>query len=131
MSTIVIEERVRIPTWVVDVETFRRWARSPEFPEHGWFSHVGGDLWVDLSMERVSHNQIKGEYSRVLGGLAKKLKLGRFFYDRMLLTNLEARLSTEPDGMFVSWEALQSGRIILEEGEEESELQGTPDMALE
>jgi Uma2 family endonuclease len=131
MSTIIIEEKASIPGWVVDLESFRRWARSKEFPRHGWFSHIRGKLWADVSMEKVAHNLIKGEYSRVLDSLAKKLKLGRFFFDRMLLTNLEAELSTEPDGMFVSWRALRDGRVVLEEGEEETEVQGSPDMTLE
>ena len=53
MSAIVIAEKVRIHAWVVDLESFRRWARSDEFPRRGWFSYLHGELWVDLSMEQV------------------------------------------------------------------------------
>jgi hypothetical protein len=72
MSTIVIEERIRIPDCVVDLESFRQWARSDEFPDRGRFCHLQGELWVDLMPEQLfTHNQVKGEYAIVLGGMAK------------------------------------------------------------
>ena len=49
----------------------------------------------------------------------------------MLLTNLQAGLSTEPDGMYISYEALKSGRAVLEDAEESLEVVGVPDMVLE
>jgi Uma2 family endonuclease len=131
MSAIVIGEQVRIPAWVVDLESFRRWAGSDEFPEHGWYSHLNGELWVDLSMERLYHNLIKTAFSDGLSPLSKKLRLGLYLSDRMLLTNLEALLSTEPDGMFISNESLASGLVELKEGDETLEVLGTPDMVLE
>jgi Uma2 family endonuclease len=131
MNTVVIGETVRIPDWVQDLDSFRRWARSDDFPEHGWFSHLNGELWVDLSMERHAHNQLKVEFTIVLGALVKSLKLGYFYQDRMLLTNLDAQLSTEPDAMFVSWETLRSGDVVLDEGPDTLEVLGRPDMVLE
>jgi Uma2 family endonuclease len=131
MNAIVIEETVRIPDWVVDLKSFRRWARSDDFPEHGWFSHLKGELWVDLSMETLAHNKVKGEISIVLGMLVRTARRGHFFHDRMLLTNVEAELSTEPDAMFVSEEALEEGRVRMEEGADSLEVEGTPDMVLE
>jgi hypothetical protein len=50
MSTIIIGDQIRIPGWVVDLQSFRLWARSKEFPQHGWFSHIRGELWADASM---------------------------------------------------------------------------------
>lgn len=58
VSAIVIGDKTRIPSWVKDLESFRRWARSDEYPEHGWFSFLHGVFWVDLSMEQLfTHNQ--------------------------------------------------------------------------
>src|SRR5262245_44709545 len=131
MGNIVISDRLRIPSWVDDFPAFRRWIRSEDFPDHGWYSHLGGELWVDVSMEKVWHNQIKGVIAIVVGGLVLAEKLGRYFHDRMFLTNLEAGISTEPDGMFVSRNALKAGRVSLLEGEESLEVIGTPDMTLE
>ncbi|MCI0680671.1 MAG: Uma2 family endonuclease [Gemmataceae bacterium] len=127
----VIGDHVRVPLWVRDLASFRRWARSDDFPEHGWFSHLNGELWVDVSMETVAHNQLKTEFSRVLSNLVKAERLGRYFSDRMLLTNAAVALSTEPDGMFVSHEALRGGRVALREGNDTLEVEGAPDMTLE
>ena len=42
MVSIILAEagQVQIPADVVDLESFRRWAKSDEFPEHGWFSYL-------------------------------------------------------------------------------------------
>jgi Uma2 family endonuclease len=131
MGNIVISDRLRIPGWVDDFSAFRRWIRSEHFPDHGWYSHLAGELWVDVSMEKVWHNQIKGVIAIVVGGLVLAARLGKYFHDRMFLSNLDVGLSTEPDGMFVSRKALKSGRVALLEGKESLEVIGTPDMVLE
>ncbi len=126
-----MSEQVRIPAWVKDLKSFRRWARSDDFPEQGWFSHLNGELWVDLSMERLIHNQIKTTYTIVVGGMVVAENVGRYLSDRMLLTNLDALLSTEPDGMYCSYESLEKGRVHFKEGDDTLEILGTPDMVLE
>ncbi len=131
MSVIPIGSPVRIPGWVTDLASFRRWARSDAFPEHGWIAHLGGELWVDLSMERAVHNQAKGSINGTLTLLTLELDLGNYFSDRMLLTNEAAELSTEPDGMFASHFSVAKGKVVLAEGDESLEVQGTPDMVME
>jgi Uma2 family endonuclease len=133
MSAAVLEGPAQIPKEVVDLSSFRRWARSSHFPRRGRFSFLDGKLWVDMSPEELySHNQAKGEISIVVGALVKKLRLGRFFHDRTLLSHVRAGLSTEPDGVFLSWDAWESRRIRLVRGSEGyMELKGTPDMTLE
>jgi len=51
----------------------------------------------------------------------------------MLLSNVDANLTAQPDGMFVSTEGMRTGRVQLVEGVKEGfvELEGTPDMVLE
>ena len=51
----------------------------------------------------------------------------------MLLTNVAANLSTEPDGLFFAWETVRSGRLRLveREGLGIMELEGSADVALE
>lgn len=133
MSVIVLGEKIRIPDFVDDLESFRCWARSDDFPKQGRFSHLNGELWVDVMPEQLfTHNQVKGEFAIVLGGMMKTDRLGRYFHDRTLLTNAEAGLSTEPDGTFVSYASLKQGRLRLIEADEGFlELEGTPDMVLE
>jgi Uma2 family endonuclease len=134
MNTIMFDKtRVRIPSRALDLETFRRWAHSDEFPEKGHVAYLAGEVWVDMSKEQFSHNQVKGEVTSVLTALAKQARLGRVLPDGYLLTNAEADLSTNPDGIFASTASLQSGRVRLVAGAEEGyvELEGTPDMVLE
>ena len=131
---IVIDGDVLIPGWVVDHESYRRWAKSAEFPSSGWFSFLKGALWVDRTMEQLfTHNRVKGQYSTILNLLTDAAKNGYFFFDRTLLSHPEAGLSTEPDGLFFTYDALNSGRIRLIEGVTQGyvELEGTPDMILE
>jgi len=122
---------VRIPLWVHDHASFRRWATSDDFPERGQYAYLNGELWVDISMERFAHNQIKSAVSITLGHLVANGQMGHFLCDRMMLTNKSAGLSTEPDAMFFSHEAVKSGRVELRQGDESLEVLGTPDMVLE
>jgi Uma2 family endonuclease len=131
MSLATIGAPVRIPGWVSDLASFRRWARSPAFPQHGWIAHLDGELWVDLSMERAAHNQAKGAINSPLTLITLEEEAGFYFSDRMLLTNADVGLSTEPDGMFVSNLALADARAVLHEGDETLEVEGSPDMTLE
>src|SRR5262245_16975696 len=131
MSAIVISEEARIPAWVTDHRTFRRWIYSGKFPERGQFFHLNGELWVDLSMESLDHNQIKGVIYAVICSLVLENKLGRFCPDGMMLTNLDVLLSTEPDGIFLSRRSLQTGQVRLKKGGQSLEVIGTPDMVLE
>jgi Uma2 family endonuclease len=129
----VIADPVRIPCWVDDLESYRRWARSPDYPERGWVSFLNGEIWVDMSMEQLfTHNQMKTEFTVVLGSLMKGEELGYYFSDRVLLSNVDANLSTEPDGTFCSFAAIEDKRVSLVEGEGEGyvEIEGTPDMVL-
>jgi len=127
-------QTVQVPFWVVDLEAFRRWYRSPEFPEDGRICYLAGKVWVDMSREQVFwHNQVKTEFSRVLANLAREEKSGRYFTDGVRLTNVEADLSCVPDGPYVSNKTFSGGRIRLVDGAEAGhvELEGTPDLVLE
>jgi Uma2 family endonuclease len=120
-----------IPGWVVDLESFRRWVYSGEFPESGQYSHLDGALWVDPSMERREHNRLKTAFTVSIGNLLQTQQIGEFYSDGMLLTNVSADISTEPDGMFVSYESLKAGKLTFAKGPDSLEAIGTPDMALE
>jgi Uma2 family endonuclease len=131
MSTIVLQEKVRIPTGIASRASFLRWARSDRFPDHGWYSWLNGELWVDNTMERMNHNQVKGIFAIVLGTIILAGRLGRYFHDRMLLVCPAVDLASEPDGMFVSFATLKSRRARLHEGGQSIEVDGVPDMVLE
>jgi Uma2 family endonuclease len=131
---VVIEDQARIPGWVNDLESFRRWGHSDEFPDHGLFAYLHGEVWADLSMEELlTHNRVKVAYTAALGTLSQQTKLGSFVADRMRWSNVEADLSTEPDGLFYTWATLQSGRMrfVPDAHGGVMELEGTADMVLE
>jgi Uma2 family endonuclease len=130
---ILLEDRGIIPGSVKDHASFRRWVRSANFPDSGQFGWLGDKLWMDLSMERNSHNQIKTQVTIVVGGLVSQRNLDTYWSDRMLLTNIAVGLSTEPDGMFATWDAKREGRVRLVGGSRSdgSEVVGSPDMVLE
>jgi Uma2 family endonuclease len=135
-STIVLDDQVvGIPAWVRDHASFRRWLHSDEFPERtGRICYLAEEVWVDMSKEQVfSHNQAKAEFARGLGTLVKEGRRGRFFPDGVLLSNLEAELTTQPDGVFVSTKSMQAKRVRFVEGARAGfvEIEGTPDMVLE
>src|SRR5438874_2006891 len=133
MHVIVLENKGTLPGWVTDHASFRRWAYSADYPQVGQYGWLGDKLWVDLSMESDVHNQIKTEVTIVLGGLIKQQNQGRYWSDRMLLTNLVTGLSTEPDGMFATWDTLRAERARLLGGHPPYgiEVEGSPDMVLE
>src|SRR5579871_3263266 len=82
MSTIVIADQVRIPSWVNDLESFRRWSQSRDYPERGWVSFLNGEIWVDVSTEQLfTHNRAKTQFTIVLGDLIKSEELGYYFSD--------------------------------------------------
>jgi len=127
-------ERVQIPGWVVDLESFRRWSDDDAFPETGQISFLKGDVWVDMSKEQLfDHNDVKAEITMVLRGLVKTHQLGRYFADGAYLSNADADVSNQPDGMFVATATLQQGRVRVVEGRARGhvELEGSPDMVLE
>jgi len=133
MSAVVLEESIRVPGKAPSLEGFRRWARSAEFPARGRFSFLRNEIWVDMSAEELyTHNGVKGKVVSVLTLLLEHVRLGRFFHDRALVTHVEAGLSTEPDGTFVSFDSFRSKRVRRVRGAEGYvELVGSPDMTLE
>jgi Uma2 family endonuclease len=136
MVTVMSERhgKVRIPGWVVDLSTFRRWVHSGETPEKLRAQFLNGEVWVDLFMEEAfTHNLVKNALYLTLIPLTEEM--GLFFSDGMLLTNDDAGIATEPDGMFISHEALAAGRVRLTAGRTTdavaTEVVGSPDLVIE
>jgi len=126
--------RVNFPAWITDHESFRRWARSPDCPEHLRVAYYDGGIWVDPAMERFyAHNQVKVAVAVTLEGLVREGRLGRFVGDGMLWSNPDVDFSTVPDGYFVSFEAFRAGRMRQVPGTQGDsvELEGSPEMVLE
>lgn len=129
-----IQDRIFIPGWICDQESYRQWARSDEYPQSGWVAFLDGDIYVDPDMEEIlTHNQVKQAFNLAVGHLTRLLRSGRYFPDRMLYSNEAANLTTESDGLYACWETLTSGRLRFVPAKDEGyvEAEGSADMALE
>lgn len=130
-------DELRIPAESHELEAFRRWVHSPEFPERGRIDYLEGDIEVDVSPEDLyTHGTTKAEIGARLHLLVADRDLGAVFVDRARITHPGARLSAEPDVAVVLWASLEAGRI--EEVAAASgkpgryiELEGTPDLIVE
>ncbi len=135
MSRFKVEgDKVAVPSWVNDLESFRRWTDDDDFPETGRISFLHGEVWVDMSKEQLfTHNLVKTELTRCLSGLIQSRGAGLYFGDGAFVSNEEADISNQPDGMYVSYESIENGRVRIVEGKQEGyvELEGSPDMVLE
>src|SRR5687768_699875 len=97
---------IAIPAWITDLASFRQWACSDQYPERGCISYFKGYLWVDLSFENIAHNRAKVVIIAKLDRLTKDV--GSVHLGGMRLTHPEADFSTEPDGMYISYEAIKN-----------------------
>ncbi len=138
MSTayITFEERIRVPFDAFDLEGFRRWVHSDDFPERGKVSFIDGEVVVDISPEEIqSHASLKLALQSKLHAFSTEHQLGKCYPDGVLLINESANVSNEPDFMFCSFDALKTKRVQEREFVEDSgryvELAGTPDLAVE
>jgi Uma2 family endonuclease len=115
---------------------FRRWITSRAFPEKVSPTYVDGEIWLSMSPDSLeTHNKVKGEFTAALIRFVRDRDIGEAYCDRALFSNVPARVSTEPDFLFVSWAASESGRVTLtrrrQRYEEFIEIVGTPDIVLE
>ena len=135
-SSVIFEDRVEIPCFRSLAE-FREWALSDGFPERGRIDYIGGRVEVDMSPENVFfHGSVKTEIVVAIGIILRSSGGGYLFSDRMRVSCPGADFSAEPNVVYVSDEALDSGRVRLVQsatGEPDSyvELEGAPDLVVE
>lgn len=127
---------IRIPAYVRDFDSFRDWTASPEFPDFGRISWIGDEIEIDMNAENIEfHNSVKTCLLVSLGLLIDAEDRGQYFGDGVRLVHVPTRLSCEPDFVFCSWAAFQTGRVGYQTGAKNTtetiELQGTPDLVVE
>lgn len=135
--TVCFEDEVLIPPDVGDHAAFRRWILSGAVPERGRIDYLHGRIEVDMSPEEIqTHAVPKGRLYAYIDRVVTELGLGQVFVDSTLLTSPKAGLSCEPDVLFVSWDALRSGRVRYMPGPakrpgRKMEVEGAADLAVE
>jgi Uma2 family endonuclease len=136
-TSILFEEQIEVPLTVRSLAEFRRWALSDEFPESGRIEFIEGRIEVNMAPEDFfCHGGVKTEIARVLSHRVKRLQLGYLRIDRTRISSSEAGLSVEPDIVFLSYDAMQSGRVRLipKTGGGRGryvEVEGAPDLVVE
>ena len=135
--SVLIQEGLEVPLWITNLDDFRRWTHSEEFPEQGRIDYVDGRIEVDAMLEDpFLHGTPKSEIARVIANRVKLHDLGDVFIDATRVTCPDAGISVEPDQVFVSHESIESCRVLLlaaPSGRAGSriEILGPPDLVLE
>ncbi|HEY3788238.1 MAG TPA: hypothetical protein VGL71_05245, partial [Urbifossiella sp.] len=84
MSVMTPGGKLRVPSWVVDHQSFLEWIRSGAVPENARIGFLRGEVWIDPMPERAyAHKQIKTVVASVLLPLVRSNRLGTYFGDGM------------------------------------------------
>src|ERR1019366_9572158 len=124
----------RIPRDAYTLAGFRRWVLSDEFPEKQPVMFRKGEIYLYMPKEDVfTHAAVKTPVAVVLGGLFQDLDLGDFYINGVLVTNVEADLSGNPDMVGLLWESLESGKVryVTNNDDRTVEIEGSADWLLE
>jgi len=85
------------------------------------------------TIQLYDHGHVRHRIAYALESLLVETELGDYLNDGPLVSNEEANLSVNPDGVFVSKESVRLKLVRLIEGVERGlvEIEGAPDMVLE
>ena len=125
-----------VPADAYTMAGFRQWATRSDFPRGVRVTYDRGAIGLDMSNEELqTHNKVKCEILRVFLNLNREEDQGELYGDGALVTHVQAEVSNNPDGVFVSWSTLDAGRVQLVPREGQAgqfiEVEGTPDWVLE
>ncbi|QDU58210.1 hypothetical protein Pan181_44430 [Aeoliella mucimassa] len=113
---------------------FRNWAESEAYPKQGKVVYYRGELFFDMSPERIdSHSALKQTLNLVIGGLVQQRDLGRYYPDGAGIQNEAAAVANEPDAFFAKWATIKSGKLAAppEKQGKHTALVGAPDWVCE
>jgi len=121
---------LRIPRTLAD---FRRWALSDEVPEKLPLGFINGEVFVDMSKEEIrTHALVKTAVGGALFQLNEEINFGHLFIKGVLVTNVKAEVSNNPDLVAVSFRSLKVGRVrYIERDDRILEIEGSPDLVVE
>jgi Uma2 family endonuclease len=112
---------------------FRAWALSDDVPEKLPLTFIRGKVYVDMSKEEIrSHSLVKTECGRTMANLNVDIDFGHIFINGVLVSNVPADVSNNPDIVAVSHRSLKSGRVrYIESKGRIMEIEGSPDAVVE
>lgn len=124
---------LRIPHEIHTLAGFRKWALSEDGPEKLPVMFLGGTVYIDMGKEEIrTHADVKTEVAVTLGLLNRELDFGKLYINGVLVTNVEADVSNNPDMLAVFWESLEKKLVrYVTRRNRDVEIVGSPDWALE
>lgn len=134
-GSIFVDGEVCIPPGINDLDSFREWARSDNYPKRGDYCWLNGVFWVDLSMEDAyTHGLVRTAVVKTLETINEERDLGDVYDDTMRVSEANSDLSCEPDVLFASHETFESGALREIAGKKKGsvvEFEGAPDLVVE
>src|SRR5712692_6152589 len=118
---------LHIPRDAYTLAGFRKWVLSDEFPEKQPVMFLKGEIYLYMPKENIlTHAAVKTPIAIVMGSLFQDLDLGDMYINGVLVTNVEADVSNNPDMVGVLWESLESGKVryVTNEEDEAVEIEG-------
>ena len=135
-TAVIFEDQLRIPA-IATLSDFRRWALSDSFPDRGRIDFVAGEIEVDMSPENLFfHGTLKSRICATLVEIVQEQELCYLFSDCTRISSVPGNVSAEPDVVFLSDDAIDTGRVTLvstSSGEQDGyvEIEGPPDLIVE
>src|SRR5258706_9568318 len=87
-----------IPRDAYTLAGFRKWVLSDEFPEKQPVMFLKGEIYLFMPKENIAtHAAVKTPVAVTTGSLFRDLDLGDLFINGVLVTNVEADVSNNPD----------------------------------
>ena len=125
---------LHIPRDAHTLAGFRKWVLSDEFPEKQPVMFRNGEIYLYMPREEIfTHAAVKTAVVGAIGNLFEQLDLGNLFISGVLVTNVEADVSNNPDMVSILWKSLESGKVryVTNDRDEAVEIEGSPDWLLE
>lgn len=124
---------LHIPPQAHTLSGFRRWVQSDDVPEKLRVTFLRGEVYLDMSKEDIrSHAAVKTAVSGTLFNVNQEIDFGDLYINGVLITNVAASVSNNPDAVAVFWESLEKNRVrYIERKQRELEIEGSPDWVLE
>src|SRR5438552_10934444 len=89
---------VSIPPEAHTLAGFRAWVLSDEVPEKLRVCFLRGRIYIDMSKEEIlTHASVKTAIAGTVFNLNQETDFGDLFINGVLVTNVEAQVSNNPD----------------------------------
>src|SRR4029078_5050570 len=98
------EMAIEIPAEAHTLAGFRSWVLSDEVPEKHKVSYLKGKVTVDMSKEEIlTHSAVKTAIALTMLSLNRSLDFGDMYINGVLVSNVDADVSNNPDMVGISW----------------------------